>query len=222
MASLNPSHNVFRHPHGRHAQAVHDPQSSTSHPDDVSDSGSDIGIDARSHAEKKARKEGRKRVRQAVPPMPDLRFEQSYLLSIRPYLTPAPSASKVNEKGGNVDEEDQKTRSLVLSAEDDAVYKWGRDVQVNWSMVVYVTLRDQVLSPLIQGALWGWGTVLLASTSYALRSALYPPSHVPQGRMTGGPGGKISEAGGGEAVGATGWWRNFVKSWGGAVETAAV
>lgn len=80
----------------------------------------------------------------------------------------------------------------------------------------------QVLSPLIQGALWGWGTVLLASTSYALRSALYPPSHVPQGRMTGGPGGKISEAGGGEAVGATGWWRNFVKSWGGAVETAAV
>lgn len=178
MASLNPSHNVFRHPHGRHAQAVHDPQSSTSHPDDVSDSGSDIGIDARSHAEKKARKEGRKRVRQAVPPMPDLRFEQvsqapngvdcrdpifehpraqpgiwflyqeltsqSYLLSIRPYLTPAPSASKVNEKGGNVDEEDQKTRSLVLSAEDDAVYKWGRDVQVNWSMVVYVTLRDQV------------------------------------------------------------------------------
>lgn len=56
---------------------------------------------------------------------------------------PKPTAKKINEKGEEV-EVDLKTNSLVVSAEDDAVYKWGRDVQVDWKMVAYVTFRDQV------------------------------------------------------------------------------
>lgn len=81
--------------------------------------------------------------------------------------------------------------------------------------------HTQLFWPMISGALWGWGSLFLASTSSALRGALYPPSHARKGRITGGPGGKISQAGGGEAVGGS-WWNKFVKSWGGAVQTASV
>jgi hypothetical protein len=75
---------------------------------------------------------------------------------------------------------------------------------------------------MVQGALWGWGTLLLAGTGATIRQFLYPARHVPKGRITGGPGGKISEAGAGSAVGGGGWWRKFVGSWAGAVETATV
>jgi hypothetical protein len=30
------------------------------------------------------------------------------------------------------------------AAEDDEVFHWGREVDVNWGMVSWVTLRDQV------------------------------------------------------------------------------
>ncbi|GFZ46242.1 hypothetical protein JCM24511_04489 [Saitozyma sp. JCM 24511] len=228
MTSLNPSHNPFRHPSGRHAQAVHQP-SAPSFPDDLpisdSDSDSEYGVDEHLRGERRARREGRKRVRAAMPPMPDLRFEQSYLLSIRPFLTPRPTRHAVADRGPvPVDEKKGGAgASLLEPAQDDAVFHWGREVDVDWRMVSWVTIRDQVISPLVQGALWGWGTLLLVSTAASLRSALYPPSHIPQGRVTGGPGGKVKEAGGGSAVGAaTGWWRSFVKSWTGAVETAAI
>lgn len=80
----------------------------------------------------------------------------------------------------------------------------------------------QLISPLFQGMFWGVAGVLLSTTAASLRTALYPPSHTPRGRITGGPGGKLEgagEAGGGEAVGGP-WWRKFVGSWAGAVETA--
>jgi hypothetical protein len=81
MTSLNPSHNPFRHSSGRHAQAVHQPSApSSSFPDDLpisdSDSDSEYGVDEHLRGERRARREGRKRVRAAMPPMPDLRFEQ--------------------------------------------------------------------------------------------------------------------------------------------------
>ena len=175
---------------------------------------------------------------------------QSYLLSIRPYLHPRPTPVGLSEKGPTPASRDSKT--LVTSSDEDAVFHWGRQVDVDWKMVLYVTIRDQVgrdskllcslivgssyiafqfFSPLIQGALWGWGTLLLVSTSAAIRSALYPASHVPRGRMTGGPGGSIRESRGlmgslgDEAetgAGGDGWWRRFVKSWMGGVEAATV
>lgn len=77
MTTLNPSHNPFRKPEGRHAQAIHDP-SSTAQTDSLSDasSTSDLGDDEKHITVKKAKKEGRKRVRAVMPPMPDMRFEQ--------------------------------------------------------------------------------------------------------------------------------------------------
>lgn len=69
MTSVNPSHNVFRHSEGRHAQAVHQ---STQFPDDLP-AKDDDSIDGDLP---RVKKEARKRVRQQMPPMPDLRFEQ--------------------------------------------------------------------------------------------------------------------------------------------------
>jgi hypothetical protein len=71
MTSLNPSHNVFRHPSGRHAQAVHEPSSS----DEKAGAGfpDDLGVD---DSVEQARRVGRERVRRGMVPVPDLRFEQ--------------------------------------------------------------------------------------------------------------------------------------------------
>lgn len=81
----------------------------------------------------------------------------------------------------------------------------------------------QLLSPLVQGALWGWGTLFLASSGAILRGSLYPASHVRKGRIAGGAGGRTAEAGGGSAVGdASGWWKSWVGSWFGGLETATV
>ncbi|KAK8869916.1 hypothetical protein IAR55_000484 [Kwoniella newhampshirensis] len=217
MTTLDPSHIPFRHS----AQAVHHAHPSHSaanhqFPDDLPEvTAQDI---AKGHP--RARREGRKRVKTAMPPMPDLRFEQSYLLSIRPFLKPRPTSSTRNHKGPVPDEKDSKT--LVQSADNDEVFHWGREVDVDWRQVSWITFRDQLISPLVQGALWGWATLFLSVSGTVLRSTLYPASHINKGRIAGGPGGGTSTAGGGDAVGQTGWWKNWVGSWFGAVETATV
>ncbi|ORY32225.1 hypothetical protein BCR39DRAFT_41625 [Naematelia encephala] len=221
MTTLNPSHNPFRKPSGRHAQAVHEPASDF--PDDlpISDD-EDLGVDdERRKARREGKREARKRVRGAMPPLPDLRFEQSYLLSIRPFLKPRPNAATAAEKGPVPAEgAHTETKSLVASSDDDKVFHWGRQVDVDWGMVSWVTLRDQVLSPLVQGALWGWAALFLGATAAGLRGALYPATHVPRGRIVGGSGGSIEKAGGGEAVGGDGWWRKWVGSLAGGIQTA--
>ena len=74
---------------------------------------------------------------------------------------------------------------------------------------------------MLSGAMWGWGSLFIASTAAGMRKNLYPATHVSKGRVTGGPGGSIEKAGGGSAVGG-GWWKKFVGSWTGAVQTATV
>ncbi|WWD01529.1 hypothetical protein V866_008474 [Kwoniella sp. B9012] len=214
MTSLNPSHNPFR----SSAQAVHHPSTEkqqSNFPDSLPT------VNEHHHEDhKKARKEGRKRVKQAMPVMPDLRFEQSYLLSIRPFLTPRPTPTTIEKKGQI--EKTKPSGTLVKTADEDRVFHWGRQVDVQWSKVLWVTLRDQVVSPLIQGALWGWATIFLASTGAVLRANLYPESHVRRGRISGGPGGKVDQSGGGNAVGGVGWWKNWVGSLFGGVQSATV
>ncbi|OCF71986.1 hypothetical protein I204_07250 [Kwoniella mangroviensis CBS 8886] len=214
MTSLNPSHNPFK----SSAQAVHHPspeKQQSNFPDSLPT------VNEHHHEDhKKARKEGRKRVKQAMPVMPDLRFEQSYLLSIRPFLTPRPTPTTIEKKGQI--EQTKPSGTLVKSADEDRVFHWGRQVDVQWSKVLWVTLRDQVVSPLIQGALWGWATIFLASTGAVLRANLYPESHVRRGRISGGPGGKVDQSGGGNAVGGVGWWKNWVGSLFGGVQSATV
>jgi hypothetical protein len=80
MTTANPSHNPFRESEGRHAQAIHR-ASGTQFPDDLPARDDDEeSIDG---DERKVKREARRRVRQVMPPMPDLRFEQ-----VSPISTP--------------------------------------------------------------------------------------------------------------------------------------
>jgi len=73
MTTANPSHNPFRESEGRHAQAIHR-SSQTQFPNDLPARDDDEeSIDG---DERKVKREARRRVRQVMPPMPDLRFEQ--------------------------------------------------------------------------------------------------------------------------------------------------
>ncbi|KAF9010114.1 hypothetical protein BDQ17DRAFT_1273845 [Cyathus striatus] len=89
------------------------------------------------------------------PPIPDLRFEYSYLRSIRPYVqlrrsTPLPEDSDDGEyeKIGLTLAEKGKQKQSDIPAVG------GEIIDVQWNKVLWVTTRDQVISPLLQGALW--------------------------------------------------------------------
>jgi hypothetical protein len=67
----------------------------------------------------------------------DLRFEQTYLKSIAPHVrltTPAPA------------DEDEKCGDLVRPQDQQLDIRWGK--------VIWITTRDQVLAPVLQGVIW--------------------------------------------------------------------
>ena len=72
-------------------------------------------------------------------PIPDLRFEQTYLKRVGPYVH-----LKRKEKGTGKDKDDE----FEDGAETQEV------VTIEWGRIIWITTRDQVISPLIQGALW--------------------------------------------------------------------
>lgn len=106
-----------------------------------------------------------------LPVIPDLRFEYSYLRSIRPYvhvetLGNDDSVSSRQRRHSSVEELLEDYEKLELR--DNAVVTEKQStsvaqspspgpkelVHVQWKKVLWVTTRDQVISPLLQGALW--------------------------------------------------------------------
>lgn len=91
-----------------------------------------------------------------VPPIPDLRYEQGVLASIRPFLHRADGAAgaravvEAGEKSGKVaTAEKAALASAALTAEGAAQDEHPSDVlmaglRIEWSKVSYVILRDQV------------------------------------------------------------------------------
>lgn len=89
-----------------------------------------------------------------LPPIPDLRFEQAYLKSIAPYIhsqkagesssVPQTQPASV-EKGKSTREQEVEKVDLVSRVDVPAEYS------IEWDRVAYITLRDQVISPLLQG-----------------------------------------------------------------------
>ena len=77
----------------------------------------------------------------SVPPIPDLRFEHTYLRNIRQHVrvenSKPPGASNLKEKG--------ETQEASLGTEV---------VHVRWGMVLWITVKEQIVSPLVQGMLW--------------------------------------------------------------------
>ena len=110
-----------------------------------------IWEDAKKEARARRAAKGRR-----PPPVPDFRFEYSYTRSVAQYVhvdtapTPTPISGKGKEKavGGGEDEPGSEDRAL---AEHRGA---GEVVRVEWGQVLWITARDQVLSPLLQGALW--------------------------------------------------------------------
>jgi hypothetical protein len=66
----------------------------------------------------------------------DLRFEQTYLKSIAPYVRLATPASDENEKRG------------------DLAHLQGQRLDIKWGRVIWITTRDQLLAPMFQGIAW--------------------------------------------------------------------
>lgn len=96
--------------------------------------------------------------RRRIAALPDLRFEQSYLRSVRPYV----HVERVSTFDSEVSSKDEKGKT-VAQPEDDTLHheissgtviRKEEDIQIQWANVLWVTTKDQVLSPLIQGALW--------------------------------------------------------------------
>ena len=87
--------------------------------------------------------------RRRIPALPDLRFEYSYLRGVRSFVrVERLEPLRTDEKGKGValpeevgsEETQQLTRREIL--------------HVQWGNIVWATLRDQVISPFLQGALW--------------------------------------------------------------------
>lgn len=73
-------------------------------------------------------------------PIPDLRFEYTYLKRVRPYVhVQRKTEDKNTDKEGEEVAEDTEGEEVVT---------------VEWGKVIWITTRDQVISPLLQGALW--------------------------------------------------------------------
>lgn len=76
-----------------------------------------------------------------VPRIPELRFEQSYLMSIKPFVRqggPRERGMAETER-----EHNEASRALVKDAVlDDSLY--GVPLRIDWQGVAWVTFRDQV------------------------------------------------------------------------------
>lgn len=83
-----------------------------------------------------SRSEGKPRM--AVP---DLRFEQSYMRSVKPYIHLEARPEGHTAHSARVD---------VLPIVDAE----RQIARVDWGKLVWVTTRDQLISPFLQGALW--------------------------------------------------------------------
>lgn len=86
-----------------------------------------------------------------LPLIPDMRFEYHYLKNIQPFVRITRVERKVqdtHEVEGMMVVDEESSREII---------------EIDWRRVLWVTLRDQVISPLVQGTLWCvLGAVMLA------------------------------------------------------------
>ena len=105
-----------------------------------------------------------------IKSVPDLRFEQSYLASIRGFIheEDGQKARMIKNSEWNhsessksqIEGESKKSDSHLLdikttrSSHGEPELWLGR-VRIEWLPLLYLTLRDQLLSPIVQGAVFG-------------------------------------------------------------------
>ncbi|KAF8842899.1 hypothetical protein BDN67DRAFT_965040 [Paxillus ammoniavirescens] len=105
-------------------------------------------------------------------PIPDLRFEQTYLKRIQSciHIEPMVKAGKEKEQGF-AQPEFAEVEGATYAAATHVTHLINSSqhvVRVDWGKVAYITLRDQVMMPLLQGMLWGViGTYYKPFVAYA-------------------------------------------------------
>ncbi|KAK0519784.1 hypothetical protein OC835_007418 [Tilletia horrida] len=124
--------------------------------------------------------------------MPDMRFEQSYLATVRGFvheLRPEDTAEEkhavlesraegdappdeaiFNEKQGSGNSDEERLPKVVATVTRTPEPElWLGNLKIDWYVLsryplVWVTFRDQVVSPLIQGTVWGLAGLMFAQT----------------------------------------------------------
>ncbi|KAG8713062.1 hypothetical protein FRC11_013411 [Ceratobasidium sp. 423] len=108
-----------------------------------------------------------------IKAFPDLRFEQAYLLALKPFVhirADGPVNDKTKSRG-SVEEPAVEAAALAEPVGFDivtrgaGVSRYGTPERVEWGKIVWVTIRDQVISPLIQGTVWGSASIFLGPAS---------------------------------------------------------
>jgi hypothetical protein len=100
-------------------------------------------------------------------PIPDLRFEQVYLKRIQDCIH---IQQDVKEKGREqpVEADTGDTEYTACTHVTPLLNSSQQVVRVDWGKIAYITLRDQVMMPLLQGMLWGIiGTYYRPFVAYA-------------------------------------------------------
>ncbi|PWN22308.1 hypothetical protein BCV69DRAFT_281314 [Microstroma glucosiphilum] len=129
--------------------------------------------------------------------IPDMRFEQSYLASIRGFIHELEPAQARREKKEAIAASRRKHRGVIEEeggvGEEEEVGEeegerwiearnpkgepelWIGRLRIDWVPLLYVTFRDQLLSPLVQGAVWGVVGLCLTQGKGALKAYLSAP-----------------------------------------------
>lgn len=98
--------------------------------------------------------------RSRLPVIPDLRFEYSYLRSIRPYIQLERFTSSSAPTDARLEDHEYETINIPGDEREPkgnhkiSVSPTSEIIHVQWGKVIWITVRDQVVSPLLQGALW--------------------------------------------------------------------
>ncbi|KDR80195.1 hypothetical protein GALMADRAFT_242475 [Galerina marginata CBS 339.88] len=113
-----------------------------------------------------------------LPAIPDLRFESSYVRSVQGYV----SVERVDRASFDVDLDGQEGREdedfetvdagSRRESKGKAVVRKEEKITVQWNKVLWVTVRDQVVSPLLQGALWALASYYVRPFSAELGSKM--------------------------------------------------
>ncbi|KAJ1302018.1 hypothetical protein OPQ81_000853 [Rhizoctonia solani] len=121
--------------------------------------------------------------------LPDLRFEQAYLLALKPFVhirTDEPVKEKPKSRG-SIEKPAVEAVTLAgpvgfdIVTQGAGVSRYGTPERIEWGKIAWVTIRDQVISPLIQGTVWGSASIFLGPASkkvaVSLREMFVGPSN---------------------------------------------
>ncbi|KAG1729141.1 hypothetical protein EDB19DRAFT_1913512 [Suillus lakei] len=85
-------------------------------------------------------------------PIPDIRFEQTYLSRVQTCL----HVEEIAGRGGSVDSPLSTDDPFTAATHVSPVINSSQQItRIDWGRLAWITIRDQVFMPLLQGMLWG-------------------------------------------------------------------